>query len=107
MTKPCMFCSIVSRDTPATWVGDFNVPGFVAFFDHRPQLRTHVIVASAEHVESLTGLNAHRDRRLLAEQFTLAHIEAARLLKLRNFRVVINVGIGKIGHLHAHILSDE
>lgn len=107
MAKPCSFCAIVARDLPAEHVEALDVPGFVAFFDRRPQLKTHVIIASKEHISSFGAGARHPDRIILAEQFTRAIWRTTELLGLTQYRVIVNNEIGRIGHMHAHVLSRQ
>lgn len=102
----CPFCGIVARDVEARHV-DLDVPGFAAFFDHKPQSKTHVIVATKAHIESFAAGSKHPDRVLLAEAFTRAMWNTAEKLGLTKYRVIVNNNIGRVSHMHAHIISRQ
>src|SRR5262245_42437947 len=50
----CPFCAVVDGDQPAGVVLDDEV--VVAFLDHRPVFKGHVLVVPRVHVETLTDL---------------------------------------------------
>ena len=102
----CPFCSIIAKDVQARHV-DIDVAGFAAFHDHKPQSRTHVIVASREHIKSFADGALHADSRLLAESITRAVWDVARVLRLSRYRMIVNNGIGRVDHMHAHIISEQ
>jgi len=97
----CPFCLIVEKTKPAKFVEGYDFDGFVAFFDKRPQLRSHVIVCSRTHIEAERATT----RKNTATRLLMASWEAARVLKLDKHRVIVNTGLGRVPHLHAHLIS--
>jgi histidine triad (HIT) family protein len=99
----CIFCRIVARDTPASFV--LEDPHVVAFRDIRPQAPVHVLVVPRRHVESLWEL----DDRELAGHLLQAAAEVARIEGLaRGFRVIANArgdGGQEVEHLHLHVVG--
>lgn len=79
----CIFCDIVAGRQPATILADEAVsaggPRLVAFADHRPAARAHVLVVPADaHIDSVYDLEGDGDVALLNDMVSLgARVAAA------------------------------
>ena len=104
----CLFCSIVSGDTPADHVA--SAEGLVAIRDIAPRAPVHVLVIPERHVVSVHQLDEAdpRDADLLARAFGLARRVAASEGTADGYRVTTNVGRRggqSVDHLHFHVLG--
>ena len=98
----CVFCSIVSGDTPGDLVLDET--DFVAFLDVRPVFKGHVLLVPREHVVTLPDLPADlRDGFLEAAQ-RLATAVVEGLGAQGSFLAVNNVVSQSVAHLHLHVV---
>ena len=102
MAAPCTFCAIVGGSIDAHHVLDDDVA--VAFLDHRPVFKGHVLLAPRGHVETLGDL----DDDLLAPFFsrakTLARAVEAGLEADGTFVAINNRVSQSVPHLHVHIV---
>jgi histidine triad (HIT) family protein len=102
----CLFCSIVAREIPATFVHEDDT--VVAFRDINPQAPTHILVIPREHVDSAADVTPAQDAlwaRLLHVAQQLAVSEG---IDRTGFRIVTNVGSEggqTVRHLHLHLLG--
>ncbi|OGU03631.1 MAG: histidine triad nucleotide-binding protein [Gemmatimonadetes bacterium GWC2_71_10] len=100
----CVFCQIVQGTLPADIV--YRMPMFVAFRDTNPQAPDHLLIVSADHIESLATCE---DPQLLGTMLAAAH-EVARKVHIDHggYRVVVNTGKHggqTVQHLHYHVLG--
>lgn len=100
----CLFCQIARGEMPATVV--YQTPTLVAVRDANPQAPDHLLVISAEHVQSL---NEVRDAAMLGDLLLAAREVAHRvMIDHGGYRVVINTGDHggqTVPHLHLHVLG--
>jgi histidine triad (HIT) family protein len=102
MAGACVFCSIISGETPADIVLD--EPGFLAFLDTRPVFKGHVLLTPREHVVTLPDLPAPlRDGFLEAAQL-LSRAVVDGLGAQGSFVAVNNVVSQSVPHLHLHVV---
>lgn len=97
----CPFCDIENGAGSVRWIK--RARDFIAFRDHKPVARTHILVASRRHVATLRQLPTNEQTALFASALALA-----RELELREFRVIANVGRGggqRVMHAHIHIIA--
>ncbi len=105
----CIFCQIVSGviSTTIRW----QDAAWIAIDDIHPKARTHVLLVSKRHIESLASARGDDDQALLQSALPTA-TEVARQLGIveAGYKVVINTGAGAgqvVDHLHLHLLSGE
>ena len=55
----CLFCAAVAGSLPVETV--LSTPSVVAFLDHRPVFKGHVLVVTREHVATLANLPERTD----------------------------------------------
>ena len=95
-------CQIVRDELPAAVVHrDEQV---VAFLDHRPVFKGHVLVAPVQHVGTLLELPAELMVPVLSTAQRVARALAAALGAQGTFVAVNNVVSQSIPHLHVHVV---
>ena len=98
----CVFCSIVSGETPADVVLD--EPELVAFLDRRPVFKGHVLLVPRQHVDTLLDLPADLHATLLGAAQRLAAAAVEGLGAQGSFVAVNNVVSQSVPHLHVHVV---
>ncbi|HEX4471055.1 MAG TPA: HIT family protein [Nocardioides sp.] len=102
MPTGCVFCSIVSGETPAEVVLD--EPELLAFLDTRPVFKGHTLLVPREHVVTLPDLPAGlRDGFLEAAQ-RLSRAVVDGLGAQGSFVAMNNVVSQSVAHLHLHVV---
>jgi histidine triad (HIT) family protein len=102
MATGCVFCSIVSGETPAEVVLD--EPELLAFLDARPVFKGHTLLVPREHVVTLPDLPAGlRDGFLEAAQ-RLSRAVVDGLGAQGSFVAMNNVVSQSVPHLHLHVV---
>jgi histidine triad (HIT) family protein len=97
-----VICQIVSGELDAAVVAqDEQV---IAFLDHRPVFKGHVLVAPTHHVDTLLTLPGNLMVPLLAMTQRIAMAIAAALGAQGTFVAVNNVVSQSIPHLHVHVV---
>ena len=95
-------CQIVRDELPAAVVHrDDQV---VAFLDHRPVFKGHVLVAPVQHVDTLLELPAELMVPVLSTAQRVARALASALGAQGTFVAVNNVVSQSIPHLHVHVV---
>lgn len=98
----CQFCAVVRGEDPAEVV--LSTPQVVAFLDHRPVFKGHVLVVPREHVDTLTEL----PDALLEPVFAAARLIAATLKEALgctgSFVAMNNTVSQSVPHLHVHVV---
>ena len=100
MAEPCIFCDIIAGKFGTKFLYEDDV--CVAFADVKPMAPTHLLVVPREHHPRLQA--AAEEERLLGRLMSVA----AKVVKDRDFRVVVNNGAEAgqtVYHLHLHVLS--
>ncbi|TSD95583.1 HIT family protein [Skermania sp. ID1734] len=98
----CLFCDIVSGAVDAAVVTEDAHT--VAFLDHRPVFKGHVLLVTRPHVETLPDLPAElRDPFLAAGQRLAAALPRA-LGAQGTFVAMNNVVSQSVPHLHMHVV---
>ena len=98
----CLFCAIVTGETPATTV--IETEHTVGFLDHRPVFKGHVLLVPRAHVVTLPDLPAAlRDPFLEAGQ-RLARAMVEGLGAQGSFVAVNNTVSQSVAHLHLHVV---
>ncbi len=107
MNQPdCVFCKIVRREIPATFVHETDE--VVAFADLHPKAETHLLIAPKRHVEHV-GTASGEDRALLGSLLIAAR-DIATEQGLEGFKLVVNNGTAagqSVPHLHVHLLAGQ
>jgi histidine triad (HIT) family protein len=97
-----VICQIVNGELDAAVVTrDEQV---IAFLDHRPVFKGHVLVAPTHHVDTLLTLPGNLMVPLLAMTQRIAIAIAAALGAQGTFVAVNNVVSQSIPHLHVHVV---
>jgi histidine triad (HIT) family protein len=98
----CLFCKAVSGSLDVVEV--WSSPDVVAFLDHRPVFKGHVLVMPRIHVEVLGDLSADAvGPYFLAVQRTAVAVE--RGLDAEGTFVALNNRVSQsVPHLHTHIV---
>jgi histidine triad (HIT) family protein len=98
----CTFCAIIAGELAATVVHDGEHT--LAFLDHRPLFRGHVLLVPKRHVEILSDLPADQVPGffLLAQRFERAVEDG---LTADGSMILINNVISQsVPHLHLHVI---
>jgi len=97
-----IFCQIIAGtlDTEVVW-RDETV---VAFLDHRPVFKGHVLVCPARHVESLLDLPGELMQPLLTTAQRVARAMGPALGADGSFVAMNNVVSQSVPHLHVHVV---
>ena len=98
----CLFCRIASGDVPGDLV--LETPDLVAFLDHRPVFKGHVLLVPREHVPTLTELPAPLLAPFLAAGQGLAAAVVDGLGAQGSFVAMNNTVSQSVPHLHLHVV---
>jgi histidine triad (HIT) family protein len=102
MATGCVFCSIVTGETPADVVLD--EADLVAFLDARPVFKGHVLLVPREHVVTLLDLPDRLRDPFLAAAQRLARAVVDGLGAQGSFVATNNVVSQSVPHLHLHVV---
>lgn len=106
MPDDCLFCKIVSREVPSTFLYEDDT--YVVFRDIRPAAPVHLLLVPKVHIRSINDLEDTHDA-LVGGLFTLAGKMAAQEgVKDSGYKLLFNVEKGggqEIFHLHLHLLG--
>ena len=97
-----VFCKIGSGELDAAVVLRTDV--VVAFLDHRPVFKGHVLVAPLRHVENLLDLPPDLIQPLMIEVQRVARAVVDALGSQGTFVAVNNVVSQSVPHLHVHVV---
>ena len=95
-------CQIVSGDLPAAVV--FRDDQLVAFLDHRPVFKGHVLIAPVRHMDTVLDLPDDLMIPLLSTAQRVAEALGSALGAQGTFMAVNNVVSQSIPHLHLHVV---
>ena len=102
MAGPCVFCAIAKGDIAAHIV--LNDETAIAFLDHRPVFKGHVLLAPKQHVGTLADL----PRDLIDPYFLRAQQLAVAVQEPLgadgSFVAINNTVSQSVPHLHVHIV---
>ena len=99
---PDLFCQIAAGRLPAAVVT--RTPELVAFLDHRPVFKGHVLIAPVAHVDTLLDLPADLMQPLLSLAARVATALGAALGAQGTFVAMNNVVSQSVPHLHLHVV---
>jgi histidine triad (HIT) family protein len=98
----CLFCAAVTGELPVHTV--LSTPGVVAFLDHRPVFKGHVLVVPRSHVVTLADLPAAEvGPYFLAVQRVAVAVEVG-LGAAGSFVALNNKVSQSVPHLHTHVV---
>lgn len=97
-----VICRIAAGELPSETV--WQTPDLVAFLDHRPVFKGHVLVSPLPHVDQLTDLPADRISGLFAAVQRVADTLPRALGCQGTFVAINNVVSQSIPHLHVHVV---
>ena len=100
--KPCVFCGVIdgSIDAEVVWSNEVAV----AFLDHSPVFKGHVLVVPREHVVTLADLPADLVGPYFAIVQRIADAVPKALGADGTFVAMNNVVSQSVAHLHAHVV---
>ncbi len=102
MPADCVFCRIVSGESPAPIV--LEDAGSLAFLDHRPLFPGHCLLVPRQHVETLNDLPAPQIQPLFGAAQLLCRAIEEGLGAHGSFVAVNNRVSQSVPHLHIHIV---
>ncbi|HEY0637495.1 MAG TPA: HIT family protein [Pseudonocardiaceae bacterium] len=100
--KPCVFCAVIAGEVPAVVVDE--TPDTVAFLDHRPLFRGHVLLVPRTHVVTLADLPAELAGPFLRQAQRLERAVEQGLGADGSLVLVNNVVSQSVPHLHLHVI---
>lgn len=98
----CLFCAIAAGESAADLVLESDE--FVAFLDHRPVFKGHVLLVPRTHVVTLPDLPAGLRDPFLALAQRLASVMVDELGAQGSFVAVNNTVSQSVPHLHLHVV---
>ena len=98
----CPFCAVVDGDQPAGVVLDDEIA--VAFLDHRPVFKGHVLVVPRVHVETLTDLPVDAVGPFFERVQRVAEAVQGGLEVDGTFVAMNNIVSQSVPHLHVHVV---
>ena len=97
-----IFCQIARGELPAVEVA--RTDRLVAFLDHRPVFKGHVLVIPVDHVDTLLDLPADLMQPLLGLGREVAAAQGTALGAQGSFVAMNNVISQSVPHLHLHVV---
>ncbi len=101
-TAPDAFCQIVSGEVNAAVVA--RTQDLIAFLDHRPVFKGHVLIAPTTHVDTLLDLPQGLMAPLLTMAQRVAQAIEDSLAAEGTFVAMNNVVSQSVPHLHLHVV---
>jgi len=98
----CLFCAAVAGSLPVTEV--YSSPSVLAFLDHRPVFKGHVLVVPRAHVVTLADLPAADVAPYFLDVQRLAVAVEAGLAAGGTFVALNNRVSQSVAHLHTHVV---
>jgi histidine triad (HIT) family protein len=102
MGTACLFCSIARGDTPATQV--YADQKSVAFLDHRPVFKGHVLLIPRAHLETFTDLPSDELPYFMQVAQKLTAAVETGLGAQGSFVAMNNRVSQSVPHVHLHIV---
>ncbi|MDQ4114576.1 MAG: HIT family protein [Actinomycetota bacterium] len=98
----CVFCDVVAGDLAAEVV--FEDESFLAFLDHRPVQKGHILMVPRQHLATLLDLPPDLHGRFVANSQRLAAAVVDGLGAQGSFVAINNVVSQSVPHLHLHVV---
>lgn len=102
MSSDDVICQIMRGDLPAAEVA--RTDRLIAFLDHRPVFKGHVLIAPLDHVDTLLDLPSGLMEPLLSLAQRMAGALSSALGAQGSFVAMNNVVSQSIPHLHLHVV---
>ena len=99
---PDIFCQIIAGELQAAVVA--RTPELIAFLDHRPVFKGHVLIAPVAHVDTLLDLPHELMEPLLTLAARVATALGDALGAQGTFVAMNNVVSQSVPHLHLHVV---
>ena len=106
MSEQCIFCKIISRETPSDIL--FEDDQLIVIRDINPQTPAHLLIVPKEHITGLDGLMPEQSPLMGHIMLMSKKIAKQAGLADSGWRLVINCGADAkqtVSHLHIHILG--
>ena len=97
-----VICQIITGELPAAEV--YRTDHFIAFLDHHPVFKGHVLISPFEHVDTWLELPAGLMAPLLSLGQRVAQAQEQVLGSQGSFVAMNNVVSQSIPHLHLHVV---
>lgn len=98
----CVFCAVLAGDVPAVMVDE--TPNTVAFLDHRPLFRGHVLLVPRQHVRTMADLPAELVPEFFLQAQRLERAVETGLPSDGSLVLINNVVSQSVPHLHLHVI---
>ncbi|HEV3381821.1 MAG TPA: HIT family protein [Trebonia sp.] len=98
----CVFCAIIRGEVRAATV--LETERLLAFLDHRPLFRGHVLLVPKEHMRLLSDLPADLAAEFLTSAQRLERAVEDGLSAAGSMILVNNVVSQSVPHLHLHVI---
>jgi histidine triad (HIT) family protein len=102
MAGPCPFDAVIRGDAPATII--LETENTLAFLDHRPLFRGHVLLVTKQHLTLLSDLPAAQAAEFLTTAQRLERAVEDGLAAKGSMILVNNVVSQSVPHLHLHVI---
>ncbi len=104
----CIFCKIISGESPGTIV--YRDEQVTAFRDTHPIAATHILVVPRRHIATVNELT-EADAALMGRMVLVAkQIAAQEGVAEAGYRLILNTGAGggqSVFHLHLHLIAGK
>ena len=101
-TKPCVFCEIIGGRAKAAVVTETDT--MIAFLDHRPVFRGHVLLVPKTHLVLLSDLPTERVGEFFGMAQRLERAVEDGLGCHGSMILINNVVSQSVPHLHLHVI---
>jgi histidine triad (HIT) family protein len=105
MAEQCVFCRIIQKDIPATFIDEDE--HYIVVQDIAPKAPIHYLIIPKKHIVNLHDLN-QEDAHIMGELALAAKKIAQRLEEPKAFGLIMNNGAQagqSVMHMHFHFLS--
>jgi len=102
MRATCPFDAVIRGDAPATII--LETENTLAFLDHRPLFRGHVLLVTKQHLTLLSDLPAAQAAEFLTTAQRIERAVEDGLAAAGSMILVNNVVSQSVPHLHLHVI---
>ena len=106
MPHDCLFCNIVNRKAPATFL--YEDEDLVVFKDIHPAAPVHLLIVPRKHIRSMNDIE-QEDSLLLSRVFMVAkQMAKEHHVNQSGYKLLFNVEKGggqEIFHIHLHLIG--
>lgn len=100
--RPCTFCAIIAGTLAATMI--YEDDHLVAFLDHKPVFRGHVLLVPRQHIQRLSDLPTDRVTEFFLMSQRLERAVEDGLGSDGSMILINNVISQSVPHLHLHVI---